>query len=96
MPKAKEAPRSNLTTEEACGEKIWFRGTAQKTAVPCGFRKRHCGEMTKVKGPMTKEFPTEEMTKRADPSAKFEVRNVGAYFFGVKIVIAGTCDGNVD
>ena len=32
------------------------------------------------------------MEKRTDPSAKFEVRNVGSNFLGVKIVNAGTCD----
>jgi hypothetical protein len=29
-------------------------------------------------------------------SAKFEVRNAGSYFFGVKIVNAGTCERKVD
>ena len=29
-------------------------------------------------------------------SAKFEGRNEGAYFFGVKIVNAGTCEGKMD
>ena len=102
----KEAPNTEKRLHRALRRKISFRGTVQKVAVPCGFRERYSEKMTNVEGPMTKEFPTGEKQKRANPSAKFELRiakfftkgsNVEwSYFLCVKIVNAGTSEGKVN
>ena len=61
-------------------EKIWFRGTVQKSAVPCGFCEM---DLLTDWGIFTGENEVKE--------GRIEREN----FFGVKIVNAGTCDEDV-